>query len=275
MPSIKDKMKSLGFSPKKFMGQNFLTNPITIQKIVSAVEELKPSFIMEVGPGLGALTNHFISFKCPFYVVEKDSLLCQYWQKRKVNVLKGDVLKLSWPSHLLPDAVLTGNLPYQIASRLMIQCCPGSEKIKAMVLMFQKEVAQRVLAAPRSKNYGLLSVLSQCFWKGHILTDASVSDFYPRPKVAGRVLIFHRKKQSVNDPAAFLSFVKSCFSNRRKFLLSRWKTTKEKDRIISILNKMKLLPSVRAEELSPIQFMFLFNELKNRKVRIIKNQMRP
>ena len=292
MPSIKDKIRELSFFPKKSMGQNFLINPITIQKIVSSVEELDPSLIMEVGPGLGALTDHLISLKCPFYVVEKDSFLCQYWRKKGVNVLEGDVLNpkglivpnsqealpaekdkkplkssnqtgknVFWSSFLLPGSVFIGNLPYQIASRLMVQCCPGPNNLKAMVLMFQKEVAQRILAAPCSKNYGLLSVLSQCFWEGRFLTEASISDFYPRPKVAGQVLVFRKKKHSIQNPATFLSFVKLCFSQRRKFLLSRLKTIKEKKHIIDIFDKMKLLPSVRAEELSPTQFMSLFNEL--------------
>ena len=300
MPSIKDKIKELGFSPKKFMGQNFLTNSVIIQKIVSSVEALSPSLIIEVGPGLGALTNDFISLGCPFYVVEKDPFLCQYWKKKGVNVLEGDILnsnglssyphepvfaksqaglpteknkkppvssswtgkKVSLSSFLLPGSVLAGNLPYQIAGRLMVQCCPGPDNIKAMVFMFQKEVAQRILTLPGSKNYGLLSVLSQCFWEGHLLTEASTSDFYPRPKVAGQVLTFRKKKHSIQDPAAFLAFIKLCFSQRRKILLSRLKTIKEKNQIIDIFNKMNLSHSVRAEELLPKQFVYLFNEIQ-------------
>ncbi|MDE0119967.1 MAG: hypothetical protein OXM55_08185 [Bdellovibrionales bacterium] len=337
MPSIKDKIKKMGFSPKKSLGQNFLINPIIIQKIINSVAELKPSLIMEVGPGLGALTNHFIpnhrkkgelqkfsspaeganppdgyiSLNPPLYVLEKDAFLCQYWRKKGVNVWEGDVLNLkgfiymnlknspstniyrsgqekalfrdslswedkkkgskkvnqmgieevSWPSLLLPGSVLIGNLPYQIASRLMVQCCPGPDKIKALVFMFQKEVAQRILASPGSKNYGLLSVLSQCFWNGHLLIEASTSDFYPRPKVAGQVLVFYKKPHSIPNSEAFLAFVKLCFSHRRKFLLSQLKTIKEKSQIRDIFDKMNLSSSIRAEELFPGQFVSLFKEI--------------
>ena len=281
MSSIKDKMKELGFFPKKSLSQNFLTNPLIIQKIVSTVEGLKPSLIMEVGPGLGALTNHFIPLNLPLYVIEKDTLLCQYWRKKEVNVWEGDVLKpkgfiyrdlklssstnieeVPWSSLLLPGSVLIGNLPYHIASRLMVQCCPGPDKIKALVFMFQKEVAQRILASPGSINYGLLSVLSQCFWKGHFLTEASVGDFYPRPKVAGQVLVFHKKTHTISPTEAFLAFVKLCFSHRRKFLLNQLKTIKEKKHTKDIFDKMNLSSSIRAEELSPGQFVTLFNEIR-------------
>ena len=280
MSSIKDKMKEIGFYPKKSLSQNFLINPFIIQKIVTTVEGLKPSLIMEVGPGLGALTNHLISLPPPLYVIEKDTLLCQYWRKKGINIWEGDVLKpkgfiyqnrklssssnieeVSWSSLLLPGSVLIGNLPYHIASRLMVQCCPGPDKIKSLVFMFQKEVAQRILASPGSKNYGLLSVLSQCFWKGHFLIEASISDFYPRPKVAGQVLVFHKKNQIIPHSKDFLAFVKLCFSHRRKFLLNQLKTIKEKSHIIDIFDKMNLPSSTRAEELFPNQFISLFNKI--------------
>ena len=300
---IKSKMRELDTSPKKFLGQHFLINSSVVEKIISAVEILNPALIMEVGPGLGTLTEHFIPLGRPLYVVELDSVFCRYWRrKKKICVLEGDILKLSWFSYLLPDSVLVGNLPYQIASRLMIQCCLKSDNLKAMALMFQKEVAQRIVARPCSKSYGLLSVLSQCFWEVNFLVEAAVSDFYPRPKVAGQVLIFRRKKCSVQSPAAFLAFVKFCFSQRRKKLLSRLTKIKKQmkplnssqfgegdsikktaqrifkgdrdscfselllvfspSRWIDIFNEINISPSTRPEELSPEQFVFLFTRLE-------------
>ncbi len=262
---IRDKMRELDFFPKKFLGQHFLINSLIIQKIVYAVLDLKPSLIVEVGPGLGALTDEFILLRQSIYVVEMDSVLCRYWREKEVQVLEGDVLKLLWQSKLLPDSVLTGNLPYQTASRLLVKNCPGPDELKAMVLMFQEEVGHRILAKPRSKEYGLLSVLAQCFWRINILTAADISDFYPRPKVAGWVLIFRRKKHSVLNPGEFLLFVKFCFSQRRKFLLSRLKKRKEGKLAVDIFNKLNLSSSVRAEELSPGQFVSLFNQFEKRK----------
>ena len=256
---IKDRMKELEFFPKKFLGQHFLINPQTIQRIISEVKSLKSSLIMEVGPGLGALTDELILLKQPLYVVEKDSTLCRYWKEKNVCVLEGDVLKLNWESQLLPHSILVGNLPYQVASRLMVKCCPGSDKLKAMVLMFQKEVAKRILAKPGSKDYGILSVLSQCFWVVNSIAEASVSDFYPRPQVAGQVLVFHKKKMPLRNTDGFLSFVKLCFSQRRKFLLNRLKKMEKGENIVDLFNQINIPSSVRAEELSPQHFISLFN----------------
>lgn len=262
---IKNRMRELEFFPKKFLGQHFLINPQVIKKTILTIKVLKPTLIMEIGPGLGALTDELVLLKHPLCVVERDSILCQYWRQKEICVLEGDVLKLPWTSQLLPGSVLTGNLPYQVASRLMVKCCPGPDKLKAMVLMFQKEVAQRILAPPRSKDYGLLSVLSQCFWKVNIIMEAAVSDFYPRPQVAGRVLVFRKKRHSLADVKAFLSFVKLCFSQRRKFLLSKLRKQEGGDGIVDVFNQMNLSPFVRAEELSPRQFMSLFGEVIGKK----------
>ena len=262
---IKNKIKELNFLPKKFLGQHFLINVQLINKIVSEVRDLKPSSIMEVGPGLGALTNELILLQKPLFVVEVDSTLCQYWKKKEVCVLEGDVLKLPWESQLLPKSIIVGNLPYKVASRFMVKCCPGSDKLKAMVLMFQKEVARRILAKPRSKDYGLLSVLSQCFWKMDCIAEASISDFYPRPQVAGQVLMFRKRKHSVQDTSTFLSFVKLCFSQRRKILLNRLKKIAGNEIIIDLFNQLNIPSSVRAEELFPQQFISLFNRMSNEK----------
>ncbi len=273
--NIKAQMREMGFSPKKFLGQNFLINHLIIQKIVSTVKTLSPSLIVEVGPGLGALTDELIQLNRPVCVVERDTLLCRYWRKKQVSVLEGDILKLPWESQLLSDSVLVGNLPYQVASRLLLKCCPGSHLLKAMVLMFQKEVAQRIVSVPGSKSYGILTVLSQSFWEVEELLRASLSDFYPRPKVAGRVLVFRKKKHFPKKIPTFFLFVKFCFAQRRKFLLSRlskWDfdyvsirdIKKRKNRLENIFDEIGLSPFVRAEELSPAQFMLLFGMLSKK-----------
>ena len=263
---VKNKIRELDFFPKKFLGQHFLINHQVIKKTVSMVEALNPALVMEVGPGLGALTDEFIVLKLPLCVVEKDSVLCQYWRQKGICVLEGDVLKLPWQDQLLSNSILAGNLPYQVASRLMIRCCPGPDQLKAMVLMFQKEVAQRILASPRSRGYGLLSVMSQCFWEVSVIMEAAVSDFYPRPQVAGRILVFRRKEHSLTNAEAFLSFVKLCFSQRRKFLLNKFKKKVGGDNVVAdIFNQMNLSFSIRAEELSPRQFMSLFSKVISKK----------
>ena len=258
-------MEGLGISPKKFLGQHFLINPLVIGKTVSQVKNLDPGLIIEVGPGLGALTDELMLLGRPLLLVEKDPLICDFWRKKQIPILEGDVLKVGWPAHLKAGSVLTGNLPYQIASRLMIKCSPAPAELKAMVFMFQKEVAERIRAKPSSKSYGLLSVVSQCFWDIHFLTEAGLCDFYPRPQVAGQVLVFYKKDHSLTAGREFVLFVKFCFAQRRKILLNRLKKwEKIKTDVEDIFDKMKLPPYCRAEELSVGQFMSLFEQISKK-----------
>ena len=280
VPTIKKKMAELNFHPKKMFGQHFLINLQKVEQIVSAVKDLNPSFIMEVGPGLGVLTEPLLQIinnnsKQPFFcAVELDTQLCEYWKSREISILEGDILKLQWEKNLLPGSVLVGNLPYQIASRLMIQCCPGSDNLQSMVLMFQKEVAQRIMAHSHCKAYGLLSVLSACYWDIQLLTEAGVKDFYPSPKVAGQVLLFKKKKHDIPHPEQFLIFVKHCFSQRRKFLINQLKKIIEeknnlkqesaldqKEYLLKIFKQLNLSLKVRPEQLKPSQFVALYKLL--------------
>ncbi len=259
---IKNQIRSLNFVPKKFLGQHFLINKKVIQKIVQSAHALNPKLIIEIGPGLGALTNPLKSLQIPMKVIEQDSLLCRYW-KDKVEVISGDVLKISWISFLKPNSLLIGNLPYQTASRLLVECSQGIKNLKTMILMFQKEVAQRICATHGSKQYGLLSVLSQCVWKIKKLITATPKDFYPRPLVAGQVLLFQTKmddQQKINLPE-FTRFVKISFAQRRKLLINRLQTQTGYS-LKKVFHQMHLPLSVRAEELSPKQFVGLFCEIK-------------
>lgn len=274
--TIKQKLAELNFHPKKILGQHFLINSQKVGLIISTVKKLNPSFIMEIGPGLGVLTEPLLKLKDypSFCAVELDTRLCEYWKSRKVKILEGDVLKISWQKHLLPDSILVGNLPYQVASRLMIQCCPGPDNLQNMILMFQKEVAQRIRAHSHCKAYGLLSVLAHCYWDIQLLTEAGIKDFYPSPKVAGQVLLFKRKKHHIPQPDHFLTFIKYCFTQRRKFLINQLKEITKtnlplKDQIISdpkeyllaLFNELNLSPKLRAEQLTPSQFITLYQEL--------------
>ena len=278
--TIKQKMAELNFYPKKMLGQHFLINSQKVDQIISTVKNLKPSFIMEVGPGLGVLTEPLLqtinnnSKEPSFCTVEMDTQLCEYWKKRGVTVLEGDILKIHWQKYLSPGSVLVGNLPYQVASRLMIQCCPGPDNLQNMILMFQKEVAQRIMARPHHKTYGLLSVISICYWDIQLLTEAGVRDFYPSPKVAGQVLLFKKKKHDIPQPDQFLTFVKHCFSQRRKFLINQLKkiikeknnlkqqsALDQKEYLLKIFNQLNLSPKIRPEQLEPSQFIALYKLL--------------
>lgn len=150
-----ERMQELGISPKRSLGQNFLINEATILKILTAVEKLKAEAVMEVGPGLGALTDR-LRQKPNFQAIELDRTIAEYWRKQGVDVVEGDALEVKWHELLHRPTAIVGNLPYQISSRIVVDLSFASPFIKGMVFMFQKEVAERLVARPRTKEYGLL-----------------------------------------------------------------------------------------------------------------------
>ncbi len=246
--------------PKRSLGQNFLVNTAVIEKIIASVQNLKPQNLVEVGPGTGALTNHLVKMNLPLTLVELDRDLAAKWRDEKQNVIEGDALQIDWSSIAAPaDTVLVSNLPYQISSSLVIERSLANDGIKAMVLMFQKEVAQRIAAVKSTPDYGLLSVIAQVFWKVDKVCDADPKSFSPAPNVASRVLRFVRRENNVSDRKKFLNFVKLAYSQRRKLLANNLGVAKE------IFGACGLKESVRAEELSPEEMVSLWNTLHYKK----------
>lgn len=251
---LKARLTEMGLSPKKAFGQNFLVNPQVIAKILNEAGHHKFSEVIEIGPGLGALTEPMVSAGMKPRLIEFDKDLVEYWQSREMDVLFADALKVNWDElHLRAPSILISNLPYQISTHIVIDRCFGPAPLKWMILMFQKEVAQRLIAQPRTKEYGLLSVMAQLHFKMRKVVDASPRDFYPAPKVASRVLFFERlDPQGLGPP--FLKFVKRAFHLRRKFLLKNLAGMVDK----ATLQKAGLSEKARAEELTPAQFVNLF-----------------
>lgn len=262
---LRARMKELGIEAKKAFGQNFLVSDHVINKIIEAVATEKIDFLVEIGPGLGALTEGLLELKRNLRLIELDRDLIQFWRARGLDVTDADALKLDWNALKLPKStLLVSNLPYNISTSLVVDRCFGPLEIEVMVLMFQKEVAERFVAKPRTKEYGLLSVITQLFWQMEKVTNAAPGDFLPPPKVASRVLKMRRRANTRGLDERFLRFLKQGFLYRRKFLLKNLKGSVHKggeELIRSSLQAMKLSDKVRAEELSPEQFVELFKRL--------------
>ena len=253
----------MGLSPKRALGQNFLVNPSVIDKILGRVDRLNkldPSAtILEVGPGLGALTERLIDLGLKPHLIELDQEFAAYWRERTLGVTEGDALKVNWDSLVGKSAILVSNLPYQIASPLVVDRCAGPAEIHAMVLMFQREVAERLVAKPGSKSYGLLSVVAQWHFSIEKVVDAAPRDFYPAPKVSSRVMAFTRRNRAW-DPRR-MTFLRGAFALRRKFLLKNLKAVVDKSlhgRALEGLGTLGFSEKARAEELTPEQLWRLF-----------------
>ncbi len=256
-------MRELQIEPKKSLGQNFLISDHVIKKILDRVVGLQPQSLVEVGPGLGALTFGLREMQVPFDLIELDSKFAQYWRDQALPVFEQDALQWDWGNLSSPrKRVLVSNLPYQISSSLVIDRTLD-QSVDAMVLMFQKEVAQRLKAQVTAENYGMLSVFAQVFWDLENLLEASSGDFMPPPKVASRVLVFQKKESLVNDRSQFLKYIKACFIQPRKLMVSNIMqgTGQPREEIIAGFDRLKLKEKIRAQEVSVKQFIALYQVL--------------
>jgi 16S rRNA (adenine1518-N6/adenine1519-N6)-dimethyltransferase len=241
-----------------------LISELVIGKIVQAVRERRFLDLVEIGPGLGALTEPLLASGFKPLRVELDPDLVEYWRARGLEVRDDDALKVNWAAlPLRHPSLLVSNLPYQISTSLVVDRCFGPRSLQYMILMFQKEVAQRLTAEPSTKEYGLLSVMAQLHFKMAKVADAAPRDFFPPPKVASRVLAFERLPD-VELGERFLKFLKAAFAFRRKLLLKNLKGLLNKDgqeRLPAVFEELGLSARVRAEELEPAQFVELFRRM--------------
>jgi 16S rRNA (adenine1518-N6/adenine1519-N6)-dimethyltransferase len=262
---IKQRIQEFGIEPKRSLGQNFLVSDSVVEKIIKSADLSKYSLAVEIGPGLGALTDELIHSQTELILFELDKKFCKYWKDQGQNLIEGDALKHDWKSFPWDKGpvVLISNLPYQISSRLVVELSLISPCFDRMVLMFQKEVAQRLIAEESTEDYGLLTVVAQIFWSLHFVLEAGAVDFMPKPNVASRVIRFDKKEV---DPKIrskeFLNFLKICFANRRKKMLPKLTSYQPKPALVESFKQLGLDEGVRAEKLSPEQFIELYLALK-------------
>lgn len=213
---LEKRKNELKIDAKKSLGQNFLISDSVIEKILAAALAFKSDKVLEIGPGCGALTDLLVDQYKNLKLIELDRHLFDFWKQRGCDIINADALQIDWQPYA--DYLLVSNLPYQISSSLVIDRSLDAKPLLGMVLMFQKEVAQRLRATHQSEHYGMLSIIAQEFWTIQTVCDAGPRDFKPAPKVASRVLSFKPKKSNVKIPADYLKFVKLAFQQRRRIL---------------------------------------------------------
>ena len=260
---LEKRLEELKVFAKRSLGQNFLVSDGVINKILAAVAEEDPQKLIEIGPGCGALTDILIEKYKDLTLIELDRSFAEFWRSQNAVVIEADALQMDW--NFSPDHLLVSNLPYQISSSMVIERSLDPVPLKAMILMFQREVAQRIRAQEQTENYGMLSVIAQEFWTVSVVCDAGSREFKPAPKVSSRVLKFLPRTSNVTDRKEYLSFVKACFKQRRRVLstnLSSLEAKFDKTRLMQWLNDNKKSEKIRAEELSPKELNSLYNFLR-------------
>lgn len=245
---------------KKSYGQHFLINESLAESIVSlAIEKADGLPILEVGPGKGVLTKYLIGQDISFQAVDADRDMIDYlvatYSDHQKLFIQGDFLKQPIDQFFEQrEFVLLGNFPYNISSQIVFKAIQFQEHIPWMIGMFQKEMADRIIAPHGSKTYGAISVLTQIYYTGKTVFKVSPGSFSPPPKVQSSVLLFERKSRlpSDVDPRQFRAIVKSSFGQRRKMLRNTLKPLVEEKSLLE-----KPLFSKRPEQLSVEDFIEL------------------
>ena len=241
---------------KKSLGQNFLIDQNIIEKITNIID-IKDQSILEVGPGTGNLTSSLVNkYPKKIYVIEKDINLVSELKKKfneKLIIINKDVLEIDENDISSDELIVFGNLPYNISTEILCKWILNlnDENIwfKNLILMFQKEVADRIISKCNSYNYGRLSILAN--WKLHIkkIIDVNPKCFFPKPKVESSLLIFSPKKDylKIKDPYNLEKITRVFFNQRRKMIKKPYKVLFSNN--INILDKLKIDLNLRPQNL--------------------------
>jgi len=258
------------FKIKKSLGQNFLTDKNLIKSIVNIGNIEKNDVILEVGPGTGNLTE-FIFKKNPkqIYAIEKDYNLVNFLNEKfegKIKIINEDILNFKINNISNEKFIIYGNLPYNISTQILTQWIVDQQQfssIKKLILMFQKEVANRIIAKINSKNYGRLSIISN--WRLNIKKEFDINpkSFFPKPKVDSTLLSFVPRKDffNIKKPANLEKITRIFFNQRRKMIKNPLRQIfKDPDQIAE---KLKLNINLRPQNLSPKNYFDITKEYEN------------
>ncbi len=255
------------------MGQNFLSDPSTAETIISRAHLASEDVVLEIGAGLGALTVVIARAVKKVYAVEKDRQLIELLKtellaKRISNceIISKNILQMDL--HAIADATgskftVIGNLPYGISSQILIKLIQSRSAIERTVLMFQKELAQRITAHPGGRDYGRITAMLRYCADIRILANIKASVFYPPPKVDSTVIETRFKSTAVYGPhneAMLFAVIKAAFGNRRKTLKNALAASGlgiDAQIALEALKSAVIDPSRRAETLTPAEFVSL------------------
>lgn len=248
---------------KKQFGQHFLKSQDVVKKIVDEIDIKEDDIILEIGPGTGVLTEEILK-RNPnkLYSVEIDKSLYplleeKFKEYKNFELIKSDIFDVNIKS-LTEDRKIkiVGNLPYNVASLIMINCVFNMEVIDFCVFMIQKEVAEKLIAKPKTKSYTFLSVFMQTFFQIKYVMSVPARFFSPPPKVTSAVVkLIPDNRFNIKDIKKYKNFVSHLFTDRRKMIRSKLDQ--------SILEKANIKPTLRAEELNIEDFVRLFEVVKD------------
>ena len=269
---LKDMMEKHDLRPSKSLGQNFVVDPNTILKIIRAANIEKGEQILEIGPGLGSLTSQLsatskvVAIELDRYLIPAlEEVLNHFGKRKNVEIVQEDAMKIDWQEFFAQRQGLwkmVANLPYNIATPLLVTLLENAPEIQAIYVMVQLEVGERFAASPKSKAYGIPSVKAQYWAETKVLGKVSPNVFLPVPKVDSAILQIIRKSSPPEvNYANFSRLIQTAFQHRRKMI------RKSLNKLVPLANFSiaELSPQARPEELSVTDWVKLAKTLDTAK----------
>ena len=269
-------LQKYNFSFQKKFGQNFLIDPHVLDKIIAAAEITKDDFVLEIGPGIGTLTQYLAEAAGKVVAVEIDSNLLPILDETlkgytNITVINDDILKVD-VGGLVNEynegrpVKVVANLPYYITTPIIMGLFESDVPIDNITVMVQKEVADRMQVGPGSKDYGALSLAVQYYAEPYIVANVPPNCFIPRPNVGSAVIRLTRYKEppvQVDDPKFMFKLVRASFNQRRKTLQNGLNNSPEipydREMIAKAIESLGVQPAIRGEALNLDQFAQLSN----------------
>lgn len=275
-------LQKYNFAFQKRFGQNFLIDTHVLEKIIAASQITKEDFVLEIGPGIGTMTQYLAEYAREVTAVEIDNTLIPIlkdtlkdWDNVTVindDILKVDIRKLALEKNGGKPIKVVANLPYYITTPIIMGLFENQVPIDSITIMVQKEVADRMQVGPGTKDYGALSLAVQYYARPEIVANVPPNCFMPRPKVGSAVIRLERYEKppvQVTDEKLMFRIIRASFNQRRKTLVNGLKNSQElsysREEIEEVLNECGIPLNIRGEALTLAEFASLANAFDKKK----------
>ena len=252
-------LNQIGASPRKSLSQNFLIDQNIIDKVIQLAEIVPGDTVLEIGSGPGAITSQVLDKGAHVIAVEKDKLFAKHLPSHpNLRVYCEDILQFPFKT-LPPLQKIVSNIPFHITAPILEKICAHSDLFQSFTLIIQKEVAEKINAKPKTKQFGSLNLLLQFYWNVKGSFPVAGSCFYPAPKVESTAIRFDPKPRPPIEPAHFFSIVEKAFGQRRKMIASSLKSLNID--IGKLLESCNLSPKARPQELSLVDWVLFIEKI--------------
>lgn len=275
-------LQKYNFAFQKRFGQNFLIDTHVLEKIIAASQITKDDFVLEIGPGIGTMTQYLAEYAREVTAVEIDNTLIPIlkdtlkdWDNVTVindDILKVDIRKLALEKNGGRPIKVVANLPYYITTPIIMGLFENQVPIDSITIMVQKEVADRMQVGPGTKDYGALSLAVQYYARPEIVANVPPNCFMPRPKVGSAVIRLERYEKppvEVSNEKLMFRIIRASFNQRRKTLVNGLKNSQElsysREEIEEVLNECGIPLNIRGEALTLAEFASLANAFDEKK----------